>query len=141
LVDARYINTQDNAIRNKQVEMVPPIMLRTGTTFKHHRLSSTLQFAHTQEHFSDATNAVRTSTAVEGLIPSYQVLDFSVSYTYKKLTFEGSINNALNVAYFTRRAEIGLSQFIIFLTTPAPPCEGGSFERLMIAYFEVLRKF
>jgi Fe(3+) dicitrate transport protein len=105
LVDARYINTQDNAIRNKQVEMVPPIMLRTGTTFKHHRLSSTLQFAHTQEHFSDATNAVRTSTAVEGLIPSYQVLDFSVSYTYKKLTFEGSINNALNAAYFTRRAE------------------------------------
>lgn len=104
-VDARYINTQDNTIKNKKVEMVPPIMLRTGTTYKYAGFSSTLQFAYTHEHFSDATNAIRTSTAVEGIIPSYKVMDFSVSYTYKKLTFEGSINNFLNESYFTRRAE------------------------------------
>lgn len=45
------------------------------------------------------------STAVEGIIPTYNVLDISIAYTYKMLTVEGSINNVLNEKYFTRRAE------------------------------------
>jgi Fe(3+) dicitrate transport protein len=57
------------------------------------------------EHFSDATNAVRTSTAVEGIIPSYQIIDLSLKYGYKIFQIEGSLNNLLNEYYFTRRAE------------------------------------
>jgi Fe(3+) dicitrate transport protein len=105
LVDARYINTQDAAIANKKVEMVAPLMLRTGTSWKYRNWSSSLQFSYTGEHFSDATNARRTATAVEGVIPAYQVWDFSSSYTWKWLTIEGSLNNISNAAYFTRRAE------------------------------------
>ncbi|MFB0908386.1 MAG: TonB-dependent receptor, partial [Spirosomataceae bacterium] len=66
---------------------------------------ATLQLSHTGEHFTDATNAIRTATAVEGIIPAYQIVDLSASYQWKKLRLEGSINNLLNQAYFTRRAE------------------------------------
>ncbi|WP_051203254.1 TonB-dependent receptor [Hugenholtzia roseola] len=105
LVDARYINTQDATIANKKVEMVAPLMLRTGTTWKYKSWSNSLQFSHTGEHFSDATNARRTATAVEGVIAAYQVWDISSSYTWKWLTIEGSLNNIFNQSYFTRRAE------------------------------------
>lgn len=104
-VDARYVNTEDNSIKNKRVEMVPPLMLRSGTQFTYQSFRLALQFAHVGRHFSDATNAIRTSTAVEGLIPSYKVADLSMAYRYKRYTIEASINNLFNQMYFTRRAE------------------------------------
>jgi Fe(3+) dicitrate transport protein len=108
-VDARYMNTDDASVKDKLVEMVPPIMFRTGSTFRYKNFATTLQFAYTAEQFSDATNAKRTATAVEGVIPAYKVMDLSASYTFNKkwsfLTIEGSINNLLNEMYFTRRAE------------------------------------
>ncbi|MCU0468037.1 MAG: TonB-dependent receptor [Arcicella sp.] len=105
LVDARYINTEDNSIKNKQVEMVPPVVLRTGLNFSTNSFSTSLQYSYVKQHFSDATNAIRTSTAVEGIIPSYQVLDLSAKYNFKFLQIEATCNNLLNEMYFTRRAE------------------------------------
>ncbi len=105
LIDARYINTDDTSIKDNQVEMVPPLTLKIGNTLKYRQFSSTLQLAHTGEHFSDASNARRTASAIEGLIFAYQVVDLSVSYRWKFLTLEGSINNLLDEKYFTRRAE------------------------------------
>lgn len=105
IIDARYINTDDNTIRDKRVEMVPPIMFRTGLNFRKESFTTSLQFSHTAEHFTDATNARRTSTAVEGVIPAYQVVDYSAAYRWKFLTAELSVNNLLNKMYFTRRAE------------------------------------
>lgn len=105
IVDARYINSQESSVRNKKVEMVPPVMVRTGLSFREKNFTTTLQFSHTAEHFTDATNAIRTATAVEGIIPAYQVVDLSASYQWKKFRLEGSVNNLLNQAYFTRRAE------------------------------------
>jgi Fe(3+) dicitrate transport protein len=42
--------------------------------------------------------------AVVGTIPAYYVMDVSLSYQYKKLRVEGSVNNLANRMYFTRRA-------------------------------------
>lgn len=105
LVDARYINTEDNSIKNKKVEMVPPLMLRSGTQFRFKQFRATFQFSHIAQHYTDATNAVLTATAVEGIIPSYQVADLSLAYRYKRFGIEGTINNLFNQYYFTRRAE------------------------------------
>jgi Fe(3+) dicitrate transport protein len=104
-VDARYINTEDNSIRNKKVEMAPPLMLRSGSQFMYRSFRASLQFTHVGQHFSDATNAVLTSTAVEGLIPAYQVADISLAYQYRSYTIEATVNNLFNQMYFTRRAE------------------------------------
>lgn len=105
IVDARYINTEDNSIKGKMVEMVPPLMLRSGTQFRYKTFRASLQFSHIAQHYTDATNAVLTATAVEGLIPSYQVMDISLAYTYRKFGVEFTVNNLLNQYYFTRRAE------------------------------------
>lgn len=105
LIDARYVNTDDPTIRNKQVEQVPPVLLRTGTTVRRGSFSATLQYAYTGQQFTDATNAIRTATAVNGVIPAYQIADLSAAWRYKWLTVEGSVNNLLNARYFTRRAD------------------------------------
>ena len=105
VVDARYINTDDPTIRNKKVEMAPPLMLRSGLTYQNGAFRGALQYAWIARHFSDATNAVRTATAVEGEIPGYGVADLSASYTWRRLTLEASCNNLFDAGYFTRRAE------------------------------------
>lgn len=104
-IDARYIGTQDNSIKNKKVEMVPPMVIRIGNTLRYKKLGGTVQYSRTTEHFSDATNAIRTATAVEGLIPTYSIADVSVFYEWKFLRIEASVNNIFNASYFTRRAE------------------------------------
>lgn len=105
VVDARYVNTDDASIRNKKVEMAPPLMLRSGLTLQSGPWRCAFQFAYIAKHYSDATNAERTSTAVEGAIPSYSVADLSAAYTWRWLTLEASCNNLFGVYYFTRRAE------------------------------------
>lgn len=85
--------------------MVPPVMLRVGNTWIYKRLGATLQYAYTAQHFSDASNAIRTASAVEGIIPAYSVADVSVYYMWKNFRIEGSVNNLFNESYFTRRAE------------------------------------
>jgi Fe(3+) dicitrate transport protein len=104
-VDARYISSDDSSIRDKKVEMVPPIMVRTGTQVKYQSFRAAFQLSHLSQHYTDATNAVLTSTAVEGIIPSYQVADLSIAYQYKRYGIEASVNNLFNQMYFTRRAE------------------------------------
>jgi Fe(3+) dicitrate transport protein len=105
VTNARYINSEDTSIDGNQVEQVPPFIFRSGTTFKIQSLSFSAQYSYSAKHFSDASNAPRTATAVEGIIPAYNVVDVSATYTYKKITFEASCNNVLNEKYFTRRAD------------------------------------
>ena len=106
ILNARYIKSKDASIQNKEVEMVPPVILRSGTTFKQPKWKAGFQINYVAQHFSDATNATLTSTAVEGLIPAYTVADISASYQFKKwLSLEFSCNNLFDEKYFTRRAE------------------------------------
>jgi Fe(3+) dicitrate transport protein len=106
VLNAKYIKSKDASIQNKEVEMVPPIIFRSGATYKKEKWKLGFQINYTAQHYSDATNAVMTSTAVEGLIPSYTVSDLTGSYQLNDwLSFEFSCNNLFNEKYFTRRAE------------------------------------
>ncbi len=103
--NARYINTQDAAILNKEVEYVPPVLLRGGLSFGNKKFNVSGQYSYVGKQYSDATNAEFTPTAVDGAVPAYQVLDLNASYTWRWLTLYGSINNLANAKYFTRRAD------------------------------------
>jgi Fe(3+) dicitrate transport protein len=105
VLNARYINSEESAIDNKKVELVPPLILRVGSQALFKSFSISLQSSWVAKHYSDATNAERSSTAVEGAIPAYLVTDLSLAYKLKRWTFEVSCNNLLNEAYFTRRAD------------------------------------
>lgn len=120
LIDARYINTSDNSIKNKKVELVAPLTLRTGCTFQYRQFNISGTIAYTGEHYTDATNSRRTASAVNGVIPAYTVADLTVSRAWKKFKLEMSCNNLLDARYFTRRAEAYPGPGII-------PADGRSF--------------
>jgi Fe(3+) dicitrate transport protein len=104
-VNAIYVRAADKALENNKVEMAPPVMFRNGITYKRENFTTALQTAYVQEHYTDASNARRVSGAVNGIIPSYFVADFSVSYQWRSFKIEASCNNLFNRMYFTRRAD------------------------------------
>ncbi len=105
VIDAKYINTDDRSISGNEVELVPPFTFRTGLQLTRDAFRLGASWAYTARHYSDATNAERTASAVNGLIPSYAVADLSAAYRWKSFTLEMSCNNLLDNRYFTRRAE------------------------------------
>ncbi|HMQ48954.1 MAG TPA: TonB-dependent receptor [Saprospiraceae bacterium] len=104
-IDARYINTSDNSIRNKKVELVAPVTIRSGLSWNRGAWRANATIAYTAQHFTDATNAVRTASAVNGIIPAYTVVDLSAGWRWRWLSLELSGNNLLDARYFTRRAD------------------------------------
>ena len=79
--------------------------IKTCIKFRYKNLSTSIQYTYLAEQFTDAFNSVEPSlSGVNGMIPSYNVVDFSTSYKYKFIKLEAGVNNVLNEAYFTRRA-------------------------------------
>ncbi len=98
-----YLSGQSAFVGN-DVELIPPFSLKTGINLSYQNLKLSYQYAYTQEHFSDATNAEFVVDATRGLIPSYNIQDLSVSYTYRRYKLQSGINNLTDAQYFTRRA-------------------------------------
>ena len=105
LINARYASSEETAYEGNKVELVPEITFKGGLMWTHKAVSTTLQLSYTGEHFTDATNATLSSTAVTGLIPAYTVMDLSTKYRINKhFQAEAGINNLTDARYFTRRA-------------------------------------
>ncbi|MEQ8473025.1 MAG: TonB-dependent receptor [Marinoscillum sp.] len=106
-IQSKYLSNAEAGIEGNKVELVPPINIKTGLTYKKNNFGVSFLYTYVMEHFSDASNTDSTPpvpTAVEGIIPSYFVMDLSVDYTYKFLQLEAGVNNLTNEYYFTRRA-------------------------------------
>jgi Fe(3+) dicitrate transport protein len=103
-LDARYIASDESAFRNNRVEHTPELLVRTGIDFGFKRFNLAYLFSYTDQQFTDATNSVSTSDGVNGIIPSYYVMDLNVSYKYWKLKFNAGVENITDNKYFTRRA-------------------------------------
>ena len=102
-IQARYISGASN-IKGNFIESVPAISTKVGLGIegKHWQISHT--FSWVGEQYSDATNAIKTSDATRGLVPSYAVHDISAKINYGSFSLQYSMNNVLNSMYFTRRA-------------------------------------
>ena len=103
-INAKYLSSEP-VYRNKSVEFVPKIILRTGITYTYKKFGFTCQYSYTDEQFSEATNTEFSPSAIYGIIPAYSIIDLSANYTYKKVGLIAGINNLANAKYFTRRAE------------------------------------
>ena len=106
---SRYLASEDNNVVGKRVEFIPQTNLKLGLKGGYKKLVASLQYTHLSEQFTDVENsAVATEgdlrEGIIGLIPAYQILDFSLSYQYQRYTFEAGCNNLANEIYFTRRA-------------------------------------
>lgn len=110
LMDARYTNwsnpdpTKDQ--KDKWVENAPQQIIRTGITYSFKQFSTTFQHSYVSETYADALNTAKpTANGQNGLIPSYEVMDWSASLRFKKhYQVNAGINNLLDTKYFTRRA-------------------------------------
>jgi Fe(3+) dicitrate transport protein len=105
-INAEYVNSKEPSVKSgNKVELVPEHILRTGITFSHKVIKLTYQYSYTAEQYTEATNSIFTTSAVDGLIPAYEVMDLSLSYEYKRIAVVTGINNLNNTMYFTRRAD------------------------------------
>lgn len=104
LIHAEYINSQEAAFDNKEVELAPRLIFKGGLSYRRERFQLSYQYSYTEQHFTDATNADFSPNAVFGIIPAYAVMDVSAKYGHKKLSFEAGVNNLADAIYFSRRA-------------------------------------
>ena len=98
------LSTGEN-LAGKKIENAPQQIIRSGLTYTYKRLACTYQISQTSASFSDAQNTDKPiSTGTIGLIPAYTLDDFSFTFKYRKhWLLKGSVNNIMNVTYFTRR--------------------------------------
>ncbi|MGL1888078.1 MAG: TonB-dependent receptor [Reichenbachiella sp.] len=111
LTGSQYFNAIEgnNNVDGRTVEFIPLFNLKSGINAGYKNLLANLQFTYMTEQYTDAQNSDSAPegdprSGIIGQIPSYQIMDFSLSYTYKWLKVETGINNLTNHNYFTRRA-------------------------------------
>ncbi|MFS4482626.1 TonB-dependent receptor domain-containing protein [Hyunsoonleella sp. 2307UL5-6] len=105
IINSQYTVSQQAGIEGNQVEFVPDLNLKTGLNGGYKNLLASIQYTYLGRQFTDATNSTQASlSGVIGEIPEYDILDVSLSYTFKNFKLETGINNVLDNAYFTRRA-------------------------------------
>jgi Fe(3+) dicitrate transport protein len=104
-IHSKYKKSEIAGIVGKKVEFVPNVNLKTGLRVGYKKLKGSFQYTYLTEQFTEATNAREGGvSAVVGIIPSYYIMDLSLSYEFKKIKLEGNVNNLTNNFYFTRRA-------------------------------------
>jgi len=105
LIGSSYVSSNEPGIEGKEVEFVPKYNFKTGLKFGYKNFTSYLQYSYLSDQFSDSSNSISSNlSGVIGLIPAYDILDFSANYSFKAFRIETGINNMLDNYYFTRRA-------------------------------------
>ena len=105
LIESSYVRSNEPGIEGKEVEFVPKYNFKTGLKFGYKNFTSYLQYSYLSDQFSDSSNSISSNlSGVIGLIPAYDILDFSANYSFKAFRIETGINNILDNYYFTRRA-------------------------------------
>jgi Fe(3+) dicitrate transport protein len=105
LIDARYLAKNNPTIHRNMVEYVSAFTCRTGASWEHRAWKSGFNCSWSSRQFTDATNAIRTASATNGIIPAYLVTDLFIAGKTRHFGFELNLNNLWNARYFTRRAE------------------------------------
>ncbi|SRX55538.1 TonB-dependent receptor [Aequorivita sp. CIP111184] len=104
---SEYTSSEENNVKGNKVEFIPAINLKTGLGFGYKNFLGSLQYTYLSKQFTDATNSERdfeSQSGIVGEIPTYDILDLSLSYSFGRFKFESGINNVLGNSYFTRRA-------------------------------------
>jgi len=99
-IDARYVSGD---YKGKYVEYAPQTINRFGVTYAYKAFSTTFLVSNTAKSYGNATNTINSDDPAVGLIPAYQVLDWSSSIHLGKYNFKLGVNNLADKRYFTVR--------------------------------------
>jgi Fe(3+) dicitrate transport protein len=119
----------EGANEGKRVEYAPRWTVRSGLSYQCRRVSTTFTWTYNDGVYSDAKNTASSVPGTSGWIPSYNVLDWSLTVKLpKNFAVKGSLNNIANNMYFTRRSGGYPGPGIV-------PCDGRSFAVTLSAKF------
>lgn len=123
--DATYLNGKVGTadVTGKTLEDVPQFISRSGINCTVKNLSVSFYYSIVGGSWSDANNTIASEkNAGVGYVPSYDVLDFAMSYKFlDKYNIRIGINNLTNNTYFTRRTET-----LVYLGKGVLPGDGRS---------------
>jgi Fe(3+) dicitrate transport protein len=92
-------------IKGNRVENVPHWISRNGISYRYSTFMATFQVSYVSANYSDALNTAYTASGINGIVPSYVLMDVNLSYSFlKHYNIKFSLNNLANHYYFTRRA-------------------------------------
>ena len=113
-IDARYIrwdnpeliSDPNKTIENKRVENAPEHILRAGLTINYQGFLVAFNYSFVDEVYTDAANTeAPNATFTTGKLPSYNLIDLTMSYRFiETYQLRAGINNLTNSTYTTRRA-------------------------------------
>jgi len=106
---SEYLSSEENNVVGKTVEFIPKINFKTGLVLGYKNLIGSIQYGYLSQQFTDVQNSLAAAegdnrSGIIGEIPSYSIMDVTLTYNIKSLKFEVGLNNALNESYFTQRA-------------------------------------
>ncbi|WP_306643929.1 TonB-dependent receptor plug domain-containing protein [Sanyastnella coralliicola] len=106
ITDAVYRSDEDPTLDGNFVEYAPRWNVKTGVRVNWKAFNTYWQWTYVSEQFTDASNAPEgfDINAVVGAIPSYQIHDIGIGYSYRDFTLSAGVDNLLDTSYFTRRA-------------------------------------
>jgi Fe(3+) dicitrate transport protein len=100
--DARYTSGE---VKGNRVETAVKYINRIGLSYYDGYFSSSFQMSNVGDAYGDATNVELSDDPVAGYIPAYTVLDFSLTYKFRRFALKGGVNNITDKMYFTRRTD------------------------------------
>ncbi len=115
-IDATYRDFKTTSVSNGQivegnltgkfVENAPRKINRFGVTYSKKGFSATWQMSDIGKAYADASNTeIPNAAATTGVIPAYQVQDFSANFKFlKHYNIKAGVNNLSDERYFTRRS-------------------------------------
>ncbi|HCI71002.1 MAG TPA: TonB-dependent receptor, partial [Balneola sp.] len=97
ITQSQYLDSEIAGIKGNNVEFVPALNIKSGINFGYKNVMGSLQYSYISGQFTDASNAMQNArdnqSGIKGEIPSYSVMDISLSYSFRKFSFESGINN------------------------------------------------
>ena len=100
----------DNAVytqgiyKGNKTPYAPNLIDRIGVSYTEKRFSTTLLWSYTAKQYTDANNTILSWNALTGVIPSFEVMDWSNTIKIKQYKLKFGINNLFDEHYFTFRA-------------------------------------
>lgn len=114
LIDATYTRWDNPAIaedpgksiKNKKVENAPSYIHRFGASYSFKNFSLNYQYHLTSAVYTDAANTeAPNATATVGKLPSYQLMDINLTYSFlQHYNIKSGVNNLSDEKYATRRS-------------------------------------
>lgn len=99
---AEYV---EGPFKGNTEEMAPRNIDRFGVNYSLKKFSMTFLMSNTSMSYADADNTIKSSDAIVGVIPAYQIMDLSATVRIKNYNIKLGVSNLTDTKYFNLRTD------------------------------------